>query len=116
MRHSKLMIATGIALLCGALSAQAEEKTATVPATQEMMKGHDMMAAHHGAGQADKGHRCMHKGGVMMNRPMPHMVPLPALPPGNEKLEVQMQAEILQKVGEILAKYAGQVKDTPATP
>lgn len=116
MRHSKLLIATSIALLCGALSAQAEDKPAAVPAAQEMIKGHAMMGEHHGAGQAGKGHRCMHKGGMTMNRPMPHMVPLPALPPGNEKLEVQMQAEILQKVGEILAKYAGQVKETPAAP
>ena len=35
---------------------------------------------------------------------------LPALPPGNEKLQLQMQAEIMQKVGEILAKYAAQVQ------
>ena len=35
---------------------------------------------------------------------------LPALPPGNEKLQLQMQAEIMQKVGEIMAKYAAQVQ------
>ncbi len=39
------------------------------------------------------------------------------LPPGNEKLELQMQAEIMQKTGEILAKYAdrigGETKRTP---
>ena len=35
---------------------------------------------------------------------------LPALPPGNEKLQLEMQAEIMQKVGEILAKYAAQVQ------
>ena len=31
------------------------------------------------------------------------------LPPGNEKLQLQMRAEIMQKVGEIMAKYANQV-------
>lgn len=35
---------------------------------------------------------------------------MPQLPPGNEKLQLQMHAEIMQKVGEILSKYAGQVK------
>jgi hypothetical protein len=35
---------------------------------------------------------------------------MPQLPPGNEKLQLQMHAEIMQRVGEILAKYAGQVK------
>lgn len=35
---------------------------------------------------------------------------MPQLPPGNEKLQLQMHAEIMQKVGEILAKYAAQVK------
>lgn len=35
---------------------------------------------------------------------------IPVLPPGNEKLQLQMRAEIMQKVGEILAKYAAQFK------
>ena len=36
---------------------------------------------------------------------------LAQLPPGNEKLQVQMHAEMLQKLGEIEAKYAAQIKD-----
>jgi hypothetical protein len=35
---------------------------------------------------------------------------MPQLPPGNEKLQLQMHAEIMQRVGEILSKYAAQVK------
>ncbi len=35
---------------------------------------------------------------------------MPQLPPGNEKLQLQMHAEIMQRVGEILAKYAAQSK------
>jgi hypothetical protein len=35
---------------------------------------------------------------------------VPSLPPGNEKLQLQMHAEIMQKVGEIMAKYAGQIQ------
>ena len=33
----------------------------------------------------------------------------PQLPPGNEKLQLKMQAEIMQKTGEILSKYADQI-------
>lgn len=35
---------------------------------------------------------------------------IPQLPPGNEKLQAQMQAEIMQRAGEIAAKYAAQAK------
>lgn len=35
---------------------------------------------------------------------------LPRLPPGNEKLQAQMQAEMLQKMGEIAARYAQSVQ------
>lgn len=38
-----------------------------------------------------------------------HSMRMPQLPPGNEKLQLKMQAEIMQKVGEILGKYADQV-------
>jgi hypothetical protein len=37
---------------------------------------------------------------------------LPRLPPGNEKLQAQMQAEMLQKMGEIAARYADRIKDS----
>ncbi|MBI1907275.1 MAG: hypothetical protein HYS20_13740 [Rhodocyclales bacterium] len=36
---------------------------------------------------------------------------VPQLPPGNDKLQLKMQAEIMQKVGEITARYADQVKE-----
>jgi hypothetical protein len=35
---------------------------------------------------------------------------MPQLPPGNEKLQMQMWAEMMQKLGEIASKYAAQVK------
>lgn len=38
---------------------------------------------------------------------------LPHLPPGNEKLDFQMRAEMMQKVGEIAAKYSDRIKDRP---
>ncbi len=40
---------------------------------------------------------------------MPTMVPMPRLPRGNDKLQMQMEAEILQKIGEIQGKYANQL-------
>ena len=36
---------------------------------------------------------------------------VPQLPPGNAKLQLQMHAEMMQRMGEILAKYAAQVKE-----
>jgi hypothetical protein len=35
---------------------------------------------------------------------------LPQLPPGNEKLQLQMWGEMMQRIGEIASKYAAQVK------
>ena len=64
--------------------------------------------------QGMMGGGCM-MGGGMMNmmqgrERMPGGHAMPQLPPGNEKLQLQMHAEVMQKVGEILAKYAAQVK------
>lgn len=36
---------------------------------------------------------------------------MPQLPPGNEKLQIQMQAEIFQ-VSEIMAKYAAEIEQS----
>ena len=35
---------------------------------------------------------------------------MPQLPAGNEKLQLQMWGEMMQKMGEIASKYAAQVK------
>jgi hypothetical protein len=45
--------------------------------------------------------RMMAGGGAMMAK----------MPPGNEKLQFQMQAEMMQKMGEIAAKYAERIGD-----
>lgn len=57
------------------------------------MMGNGMMSGMMGSGNS------MMKGHAMM----------PQLPAGNEKLQLKMQAEIMQKVGEVVAKYADQV-------
>ena len=49
--------------------------------------------------------RMMH-GGSMMD----HMTG-PPLPPENEKLQLQMQTERMQKMGEILATYAARINE-----
>jgi len=46
---------------------------------------------------------------MMKHGGMGQMIRIPRLPPGHDKLQLQMEAEILQKVGEIQAKYASQL-------
>jgi hypothetical protein len=47
-------------------------------------------------------------GGMMQGSTMPNQM-MPQMPAGNEKLQMQMHAEMMQKMGEILAKYAAQL-------
>ena len=65
-----------------------------------MMGGGDMMRGG-GMGGMMGGHHGMMSGMMMV----------PRMPPGNEKLEFQMRAEMMQKMGEIAAKYASQIKE-----
>jgi hypothetical protein len=62
------------------------------------MMGGDMMGMMHGCERMMGGHA----GGA---------APMPQLPPGNEKLQLQMHAEMLQRMGEITAKYAERIKE-----
>jgi hypothetical protein len=48
--------------------------------------------------------------GTMSGCPMMGGGMMPQLPPGNEKLQLQMWGEMMQKMGEIASKYAAQVK------
>jgi hypothetical protein len=36
---------------------------------------------------------------------------MPHLPPGNEKLELQMHADMMKAMGDILSKYAARLPD-----
>ncbi|TAL71917.1 MAG: hypothetical protein EPN79_03915 [Burkholderiaceae bacterium] len=62
--------------------------------------GGDMMSMM-GSCQAMMGHGGMLGSAMTLN-----------MPPGNEKLEFQMHAEMMQKMGEIAAKYADQIKES----
>ena len=71
------------------------------------MMGGQGMHGHHGM----MGGRRMMGPGMMAGGMMGGGHPLPQLPPGNEKLELQMHAEMMQRMGEILAKYAARIKE-----
>ena len=58
--------------------------------------------------QGMQGMQGMH--GMMSGCPMMGGGMMPQLPPGNEKLQLQMWGEMMQKMGEIASKYAAQVK------
>ena len=110
-----LAVATVLAVVAGggALAAQSGQMpTQQMPQHHGMMgqeqQGQGMMACPMMSGGMSGGMGGMMMGGrgmMMGGRAMP------AFPPGNEKLQLQMQAEIMQKVGEIMAKYAAQLPD-----
>ena len=87
------------------------------------MQGHGDMSMHHqkkpdggmdgmkgmmGGGMMDMMSSC-HK--MMNKKSMAGGAAMPQLPPGNEKLEFQMHAEMMQKMGEIALKYADRIKE-----
>ena len=69
------------------------------------------LAADKPAAQGMQGMQGMHgTQGMMSGCPMVGGGMMPQLPPGNEKLQLQMWGEMMQKMGEIASKYAAQVK------
>ena len=117
--RAKLMLVAVIvvgatASASGARAADANDSAKSAPGnTRQSMHGKsaqkgDMM---HVGGMMDG---MMHGGGMMDRCAQMMGGPTSAhLPPGNEKLELQMQAEIMRKTGEILAKYAERLGDEP---
>lgn len=104
-------------LAIGTASSAFAAETDQMPMQGMMGKGqqgatghHGMMGQHHGMMGQQRGMMNCPMMGAAMRGGMVGSRGLPALPPGNEKLQLQMQAEIMQKVGEILAKYAAQVQ------
>jgi hypothetical protein len=94
-----LLIAAAIGssgLVLAASNALAKEQSTNRPEMGHGMKGSGMM-------QGDMM--------GMMNgcKAMMHSSMAPQLPPGNEKLQLQMQGEMMQKMGEILTKYADKI-------
>ena len=96
--------AVSIAIAAAAISVSVWSLAADKPAAQGMqgMQGmHGMQGMMSGCPMMSGGMSGGHmQGGGMM----------PQLPPGNEKLQLQMWGEMMQKMGEIASKYAAQVK------
>ena len=69
------------------------------------MAGGDMQGMKGMMGMMNSCHSMMAKGKASGDPSMPQ------LPPGNEKLEFQMHAEMMQKMGEIAARYADRIKE-----
>ena len=93
---------------------------ATAPGSQPAMPDRDRQGSGMRGGMM--GGRAMMDGGGMMRGGMGGMMEMmsgcsrmmgsgatPHLPPGNEKLQLKMQAEIMQKTAEILSRYADQI-------
>ncbi len=112
-------LAAAVVLAALALPAAAQTAGESTPMDAAAPQGMNMNM---GGGQGPamgmprmQGMRCpmMHdkRCGMMRHRGtgMSRMLPMPRLPPGNDKLQLQMEAEILQKIGEIQGKYASQL-------
>lgn len=100
-------------LITSTLAGAAEKKpskepAATMPGMEKMNMDHGMMQDGMMGGRMMQGGMMdmMKRCRQMMSDPM-----MPALPAGNEKLQLQMHAEMMQKMGEILGRYAEQIKD-----
>lgn len=119
--HTKTLLTTLVSALLISVSSMAlagDKKESEQPS--QSMPGMGKMDMHHGMkGRGTKGEGMMGSG--MMGGGMMEMMHgckqmmgsggMPELPAGNEKLQVQMHAEMMQKMGEILGRYADRIKD-----
>ncbi len=122
MNSKRMMVMALAAVVAGASGmagaaevAQAEQGTKPGSSMQGMgdmpmehgMKGSDSTMGGGMMGMMGMMHSCRKMmGGAMAGGEM-----MPQLPPGNEKLQFQMHAEMMQKMGEIAAKYADRIKE-----
>ncbi|AJZ56474.1 hypothetical protein [Paraburkholderia fungorum] len=53
-------------------------------------------------------------GGMMSGGMMGHCPMMGQLPPGNEKLAMQMHGEMMKAMGDIMLKYADKIQTPPA--
>ena len=84
--------------------------TLSLAADRDPKAGQGMQGMHEGQGKMDMMSGCPMMSGGIMGRGMMSGGAMPQLPPGNEKLQLQMWGEMMQKMGEIAGKYAAQVK------
>ncbi|WP_439673219.1 hypothetical protein AEMCBJ_34110 (plasmid) [Cupriavidus necator] len=102
--NAKSLMATTLALVMLGASgwsvAAGSSHGAEGPKAGAQDKGHDMMMGHM-------------MGGGMMSGGMMGSCPMMGLPPGNEKLSMQMHADMMQAMGEIMRKYADKIQTPP---
>lgn len=105
MKRTITTVVLGIALATSAALSTAADAPAGKPAPgmhSPMMGNTGMNGMVEMMGSCQK---MMDKGGMLGN---PSSM---RLPPGNEKLEFQMHAEMMQKMGEIAARYAERIRE-----
>ncbi len=112
------IVVTGLVISTSAFGVSAQsDRPAAKPESRAMQGMRGMQGKDGDKGKMESCESMMHSGmmggmmsGGMMGGGGMSSGMMPQLPPGNEKLQVQMHAEIMQKVGEIVAKYAAQAK------
>ena len=102
VRHT--LVACSLAVMLSGAGALAQQPEKSMPGSEGRSTEQGMMGGGMG-GMMGMRHCGGMMGGVMMGSAM-----MPELPSGNEKLQLQMRAEMMQKMGEILSKYAAQMK------
>jgi hypothetical protein len=103
VRHT--WVACSLALMLSGAGALAQQPEKSMPGSEGRSAEQGMMGGGMG-GMMGMRHCARMMGSGMMGSAM-----MPELPPGNERLQLQMRAEMMQKMGEILSKYAGQMKE-----
>jgi hypothetical protein len=104
MKKAIAATATAALLAFSTCSLAADSDKPATQGTQGMHGMHGMQGMH-----GMMGGGCPMMGSGMMGAQMSSAA-MPQLPPGNEKLQLQMWGEMMQKMGEIASKYAAQVK------
>lgn len=105
-----VMVLAAVVAGAGGLVGAAEPGQAAKPGSS--MQGMGDMPMRRGMMGSDGGMMdMMNSCQKMMGGAMSGGAMMPQLPPGNEKLEFQMHAEMMQKVGEIAARYADKIKE-----
>ena len=102
----KLKVVSAV-IAAAAISVSAWSLAADKPAAQGMRDMQGMQGMHGMQGMMSG---CPMMSGGMSGGHMQGGGMMPQLPPGNEKLQLQMWGEMMQKMGEIASKYAAQVK------
>jgi hypothetical protein len=97
----------GNRFLAGGLSALALFAAGAVGAVEQAPSSHGarQQMERNMNGRMSCGDMMHMMGGSMMN----HGQMMPSLPPGNEKLNMQMHAEMMQAMGAIMQKYADRI-------